>query len=356
MAHMVMERSTRTSSPEDLAEVIAALRARYGEHIIRVASATRAFSSGESPTLSTSSLSLDLLTGGLPRGQITEITGPDGAGKGTLAATALAACQRDGGLVLLVDAEHTADPDALAAAGVDVEHLIVACPGSAAAAWDVVRMLSRCGALDLIVTSLSGILALPGAGWGPGYLERRLIRLRAALRGRRTALVLLNQPLPLHWSNGGGEDQNRNMALDGQRPWSLDTVGGSPVAQAVALRIALRPASVHLTPDGAIAWVRSHAWVVKHHGSPRGPLMLLEIGPGGIRRAAELVLLAEACGCVRHTSLGLFAVGTILGRTADRAARALEADAALASTLEAEVRAAWSAAPFVPTPLAGAPP
>src|SRR5438128_1436078 len=82
-----------------------------------------------------------------------------------------------------------AAPDALAAAGVDLDALVLACPTTAREAWDVLVALGRCGALDLLVlASLPGVLALPRAGWSMPRLDRQLPRLATALRGRVTAL------------------------------------------------------------------------------------------------------------------------------------------------------------------------
>jgi len=317
-----------------LESAIAALRRRYGDRIIRMAADAPALvGASESGALSTGSLSLDLLTGGLPRGQISEIAGPDGAGKGTLAYAALAACQRAGGLALLVDADNAADPDALRAAGVDLTRLLLAYPAGANAAWDVLGALARSGALDLLaLTSLNGLLILPRAGWAAGSLERRLARLVTALRGRRTALLMTNLPLPLP----EGTD-----AATRATPPPRATVGGAAVTRMAALRIALAPAGVRFTPYGDVASLCSTATAVRRHASPCGGAVALEIAPGGPRRAAELISLAEACGCVAHTPLGLLVGGVVLGRTAERAAAALEADPTLAAALEAAVRAVW---------------
>jgi len=305
-----------------LENAIAALRQRYGDRIIRMAADAPALvGASGAGALSTGSLSLDLLTGGLPRGQISEIAGPDGTGKGTLANAALAACQYAGGLALLVDADNAADPDALRAAGVDLTCLLLAYPASAAAAWDVLGALARCGALDLLaLTSLNGLLILPGAGWASGSLERRLARLATALRGRRTALLMTNLPLPLP----------EGAAALATTPLRA-TVGGTAVTRVAALRIALAPAGVRFTPYGDVASLCSTATAVRRHASPCAGSVALEIAPGGPRRAAELIALAEACGCVAHTPLGLLAGGVVLGRTAERAA----------ATLEADVRAVW---------------
>ena len=317
-----------------LENAIAALRQRYGDRIIRMAADAPALvGASGAGALSTGSLSLDLLTGGLPRGQISEIAGPDGAGKGTLAYAALAACQRAGGLALLVDADNAADPDALRATGVDLTRLLLAYPASPAAAWDVLGALARCGALDLLaLTSLNGLLILPGAGWASGSLERHLARLATALRGRRTALLMTNLPLPL--------PEGADAAIMATAPLRA-TVGGAAVARVAALRIALAPSGVRFTPYGDVASLCSTATAVRRHARPCAGSVTLEIEPGGPRRAAELIALAEACGCVAHTPLGLLAGGAVLGRTADRAAATLEADPMLAATLEADVRAVW---------------
>jgi len=317
-----------------LENAIAALRRRYGDRIIRMAADAPALvGASGSGALSTGSLSLDLLTGGLPRGQISEIAGLDGTGKGTLAYAALAACQCAGGLALLVDADNAADPDALRAAGVDLTCLLLAYPAGANAAWDVLGALARCGALDLLtLTSLNGLLILPGAGWASGSLERRLTRLATALRGRRTALLMTNLPLPLPEGTDAA-----TLATAAPRA----TVGGAAVARVAALRIALAPSGVRFTPYGDVASLCSTATAVRRHASPCAGAVALEIAPGGPRRAAELIALAEACGCVAHTPLGLLAGGAVLGRTADRAAATLEADPMLAATLEAAVRAVW---------------
>jgi len=317
-----------------LEDAIAALRQRYGDRIIRMAADAPALVGATGAgALSTGSLSLDLLTGGLPRGQISEIAGPDGTGKGTLAYAALAACQRAGGLALLVDADNAADPDALRTAGVDLTCLLLAYPAGANAAWDVLGALARCGALDLLaLTSLNGLLILPGAGWAAGSLERRLGRLVTALRGRRTALLMTNLPLPLPESAGA--------AIMATTPLRA-TVGGAAVARMAALRIALAPTGVRFTPYGDVASLCSTATAVRRHASPCVGSVTLEIAPGGPRRAAELITLAEACGCVAHTPLGLLAGGVVLGRTTERAAATLESDSALAAALEAAVRAVW---------------
>src|ERR1700730_16506123 len=113
-----------------LQAVAAELRRRFGPHIIRLGAefVAEREQTDDAERISTGSLALDLLLGGLPRGAITEYAGAEGAGTETLAFAALASCQQAGGLVLLVDSTGGADGDALAQAGVTLEDLALACP------------------------------------------------------------------------------------------------------------------------------------------------------------------------------------------------------------------------------------
>lgn len=299
-----------------LAAVITALRNRYGPHIIRTAADLARIPHGaDRGPLSTGSLGLDLLVGGLPRGALVEYAGVDGSGTETLALAALAHCQRAGGLVLLLDGEGTTDPEALTSIGIDLDRLVLACPVTAQEAWSALVALARCGALDLLVTSLSALFSMPGQVSG-GFSPRSLSRLRLALRGRCTTVLATNRPVPSH---------------AGYR-----TAGGQAIAQAAALRIALEPLGPIIAPHGDVAGLRAAVRVVKHHGHAHGPPLPLEITARGPRRAAELLALGRLAGCVE---------GQILGRSPAQTVRHLEADPELATHLEAAIRTAWTVAP-----------
>jgi len=309
--------------------VITALRRRYGPHIIRSAGDLVAPDPDAGMSvLSTGSLGVDLIAGGLPRGAMAEYAGVDGAGKETLAHTALARAQRGGGLVLLLDADGASDPDALGAAGVDVPSLMLACPTTADEAWHALVALAGCGALDLLlVTSLPGLTALPGAD-GLRLSRHWLPRLRLALRGRRTTVLVTNAPT----SSRAGEVQ----AWDG---W--DTVGGAAVAQAATLRVALRPAGLRFGPHGDVVGLGATVKAVKHRGLPHGPPLSLELTEAGTHHALELVTLGLSVGLIARTGLGLAMDEALLGRTEQRAAMTVASDVALATTLEARIRRAW---------------
>src|SRR4029450_9116656 len=101
----------------------------------------------------TGALALDLALGigGLPRGRIVEIFGPESSGKSTLAMHVVAEAQRNGGTCAYIDAEHAMDPLSAAKIGVDVDQLLIAQPDTGEQALEITDMLIRSGALDVIV-------------------------------------------------------------------------------------------------------------------------------------------------------------------------------------------------------------
>src|SRR6476620_6911488 len=107
----------------------------------------------EIETISTGALALDIAlgVGGLPRGRVTEIYGPESSGKSTLAMHVVAEAQRNGGTCAYIDAEHAMDPLYAAKIGVDVDQLLISQPDTGEQALEITDMLIRSGALDVIV-------------------------------------------------------------------------------------------------------------------------------------------------------------------------------------------------------------
>ncbi|AUT01845.1 recombinase RecA [Nostoc sp. CENA543] len=116
--------------------------------IMRLGDATRM----RVETISTGALTLDLaLGGGLPKGRVIEIYGPESSGKTTVALHAIAEVQREGGIAAFVDAEHALDPTYAAALGVDIDNLLVSQPDTGEAALEIVDQLVRSAAVDIVV-------------------------------------------------------------------------------------------------------------------------------------------------------------------------------------------------------------
>jgi recombination protein RecA len=116
--------------------------------IMRLGDATRM----RVETISTGALTLDLaLGGGLPKGRVIEIYGPESSGKTTVALHAIAEVQKQGGIAAFVDAEHALDPTYAAALGVDIENLLVSQPDTGESALEIVDQLVRSAAVDIVV-------------------------------------------------------------------------------------------------------------------------------------------------------------------------------------------------------------
>ncbi|MDH6060435.1 recombinase RecA [Chrysosporum bergii ANA360D] len=116
--------------------------------IMRLGDATRM----RVETISTGALTLDLaLGGGLPKGRVIEIYGPESSGKTTIALHALAEVQKNGGVAAFVDAEHALDPTYAAALGVDIDNLLVSQPDTGESALEIVDQLVRSAAVDIVI-------------------------------------------------------------------------------------------------------------------------------------------------------------------------------------------------------------
>jgi recombination protein RecA len=156
-------------------------------------------------TISTGSLALDLATGigGIPRGRIVEIYGPESSGKTTLALHAIAQAQRVGGVAAFIDAEHALDVAYARAVGVETEKLLVSQPDTGEQALDITEILVRSGAVDLVVidsvaaltpkAELEGEMGDSHMGLQARLMSQALRKLTAAAYRGGTSLMFLNQ-------------------------------------------------------------------------------------------------------------------------------------------------------------------
>jgi recombination protein RecA len=159
----------------------------------------------EVPTISTTSLSIDaaLGIGGLPRGRMVEIFGPEASGKTTLALHAVAEAQRQGGLAAFVDAEHALDPEYARKLGVDVDNLLVSQPDSGEQALEIAEVLIRSGALDVLVidsvaalvprAELEGEMGDAHVGLQARLMSQALRKLTGVVARSMTCLIFINQ-------------------------------------------------------------------------------------------------------------------------------------------------------------------
>ena len=165
---------------------------------------------GENPHLnvdaiSTGSLTLDIATGigGLPRGRIVEIYGPESSGKTTLALHCIAECQKKGGVAAFVDAEHALDPIYAANLGVDIDSLLVSQPDYGEQALEITEQLVRSGAVEIIVvdsvaalvprSEIDGDMGDSHVGLHARLMSQALRKLTGAINKSNCLIIFINQ-------------------------------------------------------------------------------------------------------------------------------------------------------------------
>ncbi len=155
--------------------------------------------------ISTGSIALDLAlgVGGLPRGRVVEIYGPESSGKTTLALHVIAEAQRAGGTAAFVDVEHALDPGYASALGVDLDSLLVSQPDTGEQALDIAEMLVRSNAVDVVVVDsvaalvtkaeLEGDMGDTHVGLQARLMSQALRKLTAAISRSKCVMIFINQ-------------------------------------------------------------------------------------------------------------------------------------------------------------------
>ncbi len=187
---------------KELEETVDEIRQRFGEGAIMKLKEIRPVDVDVVPT---GSLALDwaLGVGGVPRGRVIEIFGPEGSGKSTLALHILAEAQKKGGVGAFVDAEHAMDPDYAKKIGVNVENLLISQPSSGEEALEIVESLVRSGEVDVIVVDsvaaltpkaeIAGEMGEFQIGLQARLLSQCCRKLAAIISKTKTIVVFLNQ-------------------------------------------------------------------------------------------------------------------------------------------------------------------
>lgn len=186
----------------DLKEAIEQIKQRFGEGAIMKLREVRPSSVD---VISTGSISLDLAlgVGGLPRGRVVEIYGPESSGKTTIALHVLSEAQKAGGVGAFVDAEHALDPDYAKRIGVNVEELLISQPESGEEALEIVKTLVDSGEVDVIVVDsvaalvpraeIAGEMGEFEIGLQARLMSQALRKLSAAISKSKSIVIFLNQ-------------------------------------------------------------------------------------------------------------------------------------------------------------------
>lgn len=194
--------SGENEKSDNISEVVEEIKAKYGEGSIMKLGEARKVDVDVVPSGSVS-LDFALGVGGIPRGRIIEIFGPESSGKTTLALHIVAEAQKKGGLCAFVDAEHALDPEYAKKIGVKINDLLISQPDTGEQALDIVESLVRSGNIDIIVVDsvaaltpqaeIEGEMGDTHIGLQARLMSQALRKLSALVAKTRTILIFINQ-------------------------------------------------------------------------------------------------------------------------------------------------------------------
>lgn len=187
---------------KDIAETLRSIKTKFGEEAIMTFGAAQKVDIDAVPT---GSIGLDdaLGIGGLPRGRIIEIFGPESSGKTTLSLHVVAEAQKDGGICAFIDAEHALDPEYSKKLGVRLEELLISQPDNGEQALEIVESLVRSGKIDVIVIDsvaaltprdeIEGEMGQSHVGKQARLMSQALRKLTAVVAKSKTVVIFINQ-------------------------------------------------------------------------------------------------------------------------------------------------------------------
>ncbi len=289
--------------------------------------------------VSTGSLALDMAlgVGGIPRGRITEIYGPESSGKTTVALHVIAEAQKLGGVAAFIDAEHALDPLYAGRLGVDVENLLVSQPDTGEQALEIAEALVRSGAIDVVVVDsvaalvpraeIEGEMGDAHVGLQARLMSQALRKLTGAISKSRTAVVFINQIREKVGVMFGNPEV---------------TTGGRALKFYSTVRIDVR--RVESLKQGAdTLGIRVRAKVVKNKlAAPFKQAEFDLIYGTGISREGDLIDMGVEIGIINKTGAWYSFGDERLGQGRENARDYLRQNPAIAATIEARVRESFN--------------
>ncbi|MFJ4424356.1 recombinase RecA [Streptomyces galilaeus] len=284
------------------------------------------------PTGSTA-LDVALGVGGLPRGRVIEVYGPESSGKTTLTLHAVANAQKAGGTVAFVDAEHALDPEYAQKLGVDIDNLLLSQPDNGEQALEIVDMLVRSGALDLIVidsvaalvprAEIEGEMGDSHVGLQARLMSQALRKITSALNQSKTTAIFINQ-------------LREKIGVMFGSPET--TTGGRALKFYASVRLDIR--RIETLKDGTDAvGNRTRVKVVKNKVAPPFKQAEFDILYGhGISREGGLIDMGVENGFVRKAGAWYTYEGDQLGQGKENARNFLKDNPDLANEIERKIK------------------
>jgi recombination protein RecA len=285
--------------------------------------------------ISTGSISLDaaLGVGGIPRGRVTEIYGPEASGKTTIALHIIAEAQKTGGIAAFIDAEHALDPVYAQKLGVKTEELLISQPDTGEQALEIAETLVRSGAVDIVVidsvaalvpkAELDGEMGDPQMGLQARLMSQALRKLTGIISKSKTAMVFLNQI-------------RQKIGMFVGNPET--TTGGNALKFYASVRLDIR--RVNQVKEGdEVTGSRVRTKVVKNKVAPPFRQAEFDIMYGeGISREGDLLDLAAERGLIAKSGAWYSHQEERIGQGRENAKKYLKENSVLAADLDAHLR------------------
>lgn len=290
--------------------------------------------------ISTGSLGLDIALGigGLPKGRVVEIYGPESSGKTTLAIQAIANCQKAGGIAAFIDAEHAFDKEYAVKLGVDVNNLLISQPDDGEQALDITEHLIRSGAIDIIVidsvaalvprAELEGEMGESKMGLHARLMSQALRKLTGTISKTGCCCIFINQ-------------LREKIGVMFGNPET--TTGGNALKFYASVRLDIR--RIGQIKDGeSSTGNRTRVKVVKNKMAPPFRTCEFDIMYGtGVSKNGEIVDMGSESGILQKSGSWYSYEGTKLGQGRDGVKQILDDNPGLAVEIEAKIKAKYQA-------------
>ena len=286
--------------------------------------------------ISTGSLGIDIALGigGLPKGRIIEIYGPESSGKTTLALSVIAQSQKKGGTCAFIDAEHALDPSYAKKIGVDIDNLLISQPDAGEQALEIADTLVRSGAIDVLVVDsvaalvpkaeLEGEMGDSHMGLQARLMSQALRKLTSTVSRSNTLIIFINQiRMKIGVMFGNPET----------------TTGGNALKFYASVRIDIRRIGSIKDKEDVIG-SQTRVKIVKNKVAPPFKIVDFDIMYGeGISKTGELIDLGVKAGIVEKAGAWFSYKGEKLGQGRENAKLFLKENPAVAEEIENKIRA-----------------